>query len=69
VFQGCFSSPENDVVAQFLNNMDTDESFKNISVGTLDYEIVHDISFSLSQEYYEHEFISSQSFERHNDNP
>jgi hypothetical protein len=38
-------------------------------MGTLDCEIVHDISFSHLQEDYEQEFISIQSFESQNDSP
>jgi hypothetical protein len=63
VFQSCLSSPENDVVVQFLNGLDTDEGFENASMGTLDCEIVRDIISSHSQEDYEQEFISIQSFE------
>jgi hypothetical protein len=35
VFQSCLSSPENDVVVQFLNSLDTDEGFENISLWEL----------------------------------
>jgi hypothetical protein len=32
VFQSCLSSPENDVVVQFLNSLDTDEEFETTSM-------------------------------------
>jgi hypothetical protein len=53
VFQDCFSSPENDVLVQFLNNIDTDKDFENTSMRTLDYEFIHDVSFLHLQEYYD----------------
>jgi hypothetical protein len=43
--------------------------FENTSMGTLDCEIVHEVSFSHLQEGYEHEFISIHSFESQNDSP
>jgi hypothetical protein len=43
--------------------------FENASMGTLDCEIVHDVSFSHLQEYYEQELISIHSFESQNDSP
>jgi hypothetical protein len=43
--------------------------FENASMGTLDYEIVHDVSFSHLQEDYEQELISIHSFEIQNDSP
>jgi hypothetical protein len=69
VFQSCLSSPENDVLVQFLNNIDTDEGFENTSMRTLDCEIVHDVIFSHLQEYYEQELISINSFESQNGSP
>jgi hypothetical protein len=38
-------------------------------MGTLDYGIVHDVSFSHLQEDYEQEIISIHSFESQNDSP
>jgi hypothetical protein len=43
--------------------------FENASMGTLDSEIVHVVSFSHLQEDYEHELISINSFESQNDSP
>jgi len=53
VFQSGFSSLENDVVVQFLNNIDRDEDSENASMGTLDCEIGRDIGLPLLQEDYE----------------
>jgi len=69
VFQSCLSSPKNDVVVRFLNGLDTNGGFENVSMGTLDCEIVCDIISSHSQEDYEQEFISIQSFGTQNDSP
>jgi hypothetical protein len=41
--------------------------FENASMGTLECEIVHDVSFSHLQEDYEQELISIHSFESQND--
>ena len=43
--------------------------FENVYMGTLDYEIVHVVSFSHLQEDYEQELISIHSFESQNDSP
>jgi hypothetical protein len=43
--------------------------FENASMGTLDCEIVHVVSFSHLQEDYEQELISINSFESQNDSP
>ena len=43
--------------------------FESTSMGTLDYEIVHDVGFSHLQEDYEQELISIHSFESQNDSP
>jgi hypothetical protein len=69
VFQSCLSSPENDVLVQFLNNINTNEGVENMSMGNLDWEMVHGISFLPLQEGYEHEFVSIHSFESQNDSP
>jgi hypothetical protein len=61
VFQSCLSSPENDVVVKFLNNIDTDGGFKKVTMETLDCEIM--------QGDYEKELISIHSFESQNDSP
>ena len=34
VFQSCLSSPENDMVVQFINILDIDEEFETTSMGT-----------------------------------
>jgi len=46
-----------------------DENFENASMGTLDCEIMHFVSFSHLQEDYEHELISIHSFESQDDSP
>jgi hypothetical protein len=43
--------------------------FENVSMGTLDYEIVYVVSFSHFQEDYEKELISIHSFEIQNNSP
>jgi hypothetical protein len=46
-----------------------DENFENASMETLDYEIVHVVSFSHLQEDCEQELISIHSFESQDDDP
>jgi hypothetical protein len=48
VFQSCFSSPENDVVVQFLSGLDMDEDSKTASMETPSNEKTNDIGLQES---------------------
>jgi hypothetical protein len=45
VFQSCLSSPENDVVVQFLSSLDRDEYSQTAYMETSSYEQTKDLEF------------------------